>query len=69
MHANQTENEQRPFHAIWLIQITPLDLLMWSHGQMKQSDSEYNAGLPTTHSESIAKYTHNSFFSVLAQDA
>ena len=35
---------------------------------MKQSDSEYNAGLPTTHSESIAKYAH-SFFSVLAQDA
>ena len=46
VHANQTGNEQRPFHAIWLIQITPLDLLMWSHGQMKQSDSEYNAGLP-----------------------
>ena len=42
---------------------------MWSHGQMKQSDSEYNAGLPTTHSESIAKYTRNSFFSVLVQDA
>ena len=35
---------------------------------MKQSDSEYNAGLPTTHSEGIAKYTR-SFFSVLVQDA